>query len=85
MIIMSRVMPEQRQTMLKLSKDIKVLPQLYFNETLIAYGPEAQYTLDDLSEKLDVMIKDALAASDPAIPNVGIWHPGNGQKTEIRW
>uniref|UniRef100_A0A7S4NWM0 Calcium-regulated actin-bundling protein C-terminal domain-containing protein n=1 Tax=Paramoeba aestuarina TaxID=180227 RepID=A0A7S4NWM0_9EUKA len=66
----------------------KNLPQLYFNNKIIAYGDTTITTLDKLQEdgKFKTMLDETYAAPDPKNPPfVGIWHPGKGKKTVLVW
>jgi hypothetical protein len=84
------MMQDQLENMYKLSLGLnKHLPQLYFNNKIVAFGPTTQEKLDALQEqgKFDAMVKECLAAPDPVNPPyVGIWHPGDGSgKLVLEW
>ena len=84
------MMMDQLENMYKLSLGLnKQLPQLYFNNKVVAFGATLQEKLDLLQEqgKFDQMVKDCLAAPDPTNPPyVGIWHPGDGSgKVILEW
>jgi len=89
------MMVEQKPVMKRLAEKNKLdlprrtdIPQLYFNEKIIIHGPGAIDRMDQLinSKELDKLLKELQQdQTEPEIPKIGIWHPGNGKKPRITW
>lgn len=84
------MMQDQLENMYKLSLGLnKALPQLYFNNKIVAFGPNLSEKLDQLQEqgKFDGLVAECFAGPDPVNPPyIGIWHPGDGSgKLVLEW